>query len=104
MDLSHLPDAVDAPGVALKRNPGCCAVWVTKRFELITANNGFLIRIGDPQQVLWYAEGRKATREEIMESIRTGLPALEEMARQESPGALEELARMTKTLERLLPK
>lgn len=104
MDLSHLPDAVGAPGVALKRNPGCCAVWVTKRFELISARTGFLIRIGEPQQVLWYAEGRKATRDEIMESIRTGLPFLMDVATQESPAAVAELERMTKVLERLLPR
>lgn len=103
MDIEHL-GAIDAPGVALKRNPGCCAVWVTKRYELIAANTGFLIRIGEPQQVLWYAEGRKATRDEIMESIQTGLPFLMDMATKESPAAVAELNRMTKVLERLLPR
>lgn len=103
MDVDHL-GTVDAPGIALKRNPGCCAVWITKSYDIIHAPNGPLIRIGEPQQIHWFAEGRKATRDEIMESIESGLPFLQNIAREDGPDAEAELVRMTKVLERLLPR
>lgn len=99
-----IPGTVEAPGVAIKRNPGCCAVWITKRYEVIDAGNGPLIKIGEPQMVHWFAEGRPATRAEVLESIESGLPILRNMAAEESPEALAELARMTEKLERWLPK
>jgi len=102
MDVSHL-DAVDAPGIALQRNPGCCAVWITNRYTVFEAGNGRLIDIGEPRLVHWFASGRKATREEVMESINSGLPSLQEIATAEGPEAEAELVKMTKAFERLLP-
>jgi hypothetical protein len=103
MDVSDV-GAVEAPGIALKRNPGCCAVWVTRRYEVFQAGDGLLIRIGDPEQILWFAEGRPATREEVLHSIETGLPSLQKLAQEESPESEAELARRTKDFERWLPR
>lgn len=92
-------------GTMLKRSPGCCGVWVTKKYSIFSVpDGGRLIEIGDPQVVHWFAEGRPATAEEVRESIRTGLPSLQSIARDEGPEAEAELERRTKDFEKLLPR
>lgn len=103
MDVSKYEGAMDAPGFAIKRNPGCCAVWITKHYEVFRSPNGPLIDIGEPRLVHWFAEGRQATRAEVLESIQSGLPSLMMLASEEGPDAISELVRMRKSLERWLP-
>lgn len=74
---ANLPAGYTEPaGVGLKRNPGACVVWITRSWKWFNAGNGVLCEVGDPTEVLWFAEGRAATREEIETSIQTGLPLL----------------------------
>jgi|SRR5947209_9217135 len=75
-----LPEAYELPaGEMLMRNPGASALWVTAHWLLIDDGSGkYLFQMGDPTEVRWYAEGRTALRAEVEESIRTGLPLLEE--------------------------
>lgn len=72
----------------LERNPGVAMVWVTRSYELIRAPgasaSGYLLAVGEPEEVLFFSEGRRATVEEIMHSIDTGLPALEAAAEKEA--------------------
>lgn len=76
-------------GVGIKRNPGVALLWITRDYEVWSPAKGErLIRIGEAIEVEWWAEGRPATRAEVQESIRTGLPYLEELARQQE-GAME---------------
>lgn len=78
-------------GHGLKRNPGVACVWVTRGYRLFrphAGNPGVLFALGAPEKVLWFAEGREATRAEVMASINGGLPALKEIAAQEGPSAL----------------
>lgn len=87
----NLPEGAnlaDTPGIALARNPGVALVWVTKRYTPFQAPNGTLFNVGAPEEVLWFAQGRKATSEEVFESIRSGIPLLEEYARQDGPEAM----------------
>jgi hypothetical protein len=71
-------DAKEAAGNGIKRNPGACAVWIeTRPTTPFRVGQGYLFRLGDPHDVEWYANGRQATREEILHSIETGLPLLE---------------------------
>jgi len=77
---------IDAPGVALDRNPGVAMVWMASSYKLAAANggnDGVLFRFGDPSDILFFCEGRKATLAEVMHSIDTGLPALQAAARSE---------------------
>lgn len=67
---------IDQSGIPILRNPGVSCIWVTKSFKRFWAGNGYLIQIGEPESFTWWAEGRTATRAEVQESIRTGLPAL----------------------------
>jgi hypothetical protein len=90
-------------GHAIKRNPGVALLWFAKSFEILRESNGLLFRLGDPLAVEWYAEGREATREEVMHSIETGLPILREMAEKDGPEALAYLERETKKALRLVP-
>lgn len=65
-------------GVMITRNPGAIAVWVTKNYKLVRDGDSYLFKIGVPDSVSWWREGRPATRAEVQESINTGLPLLRE--------------------------
>jgi hypothetical protein len=101
---NDLPATMETPGIAIRRNPGVTAVYVTKGFRVFDDGVGKpLIKIPEEHtEIQWYADGRKATREEIQESIDTGLPILMEMAEQEGPGAVKELNVLVRRLDRWL--
>ncbi len=87
-----LPEEIQPlPGISLQRNPGVALIWTTKSYEILREPNGYLFSMGNPSSLLWFAEGRPATREEIVESIESGLPLLREYATGE--GEPEELER-----------
>jgi hypothetical protein len=89
---ANMPSGVVEPGgIMLARNPGVTLVWLTTSFETFRTDNGWLIRLGDPVECLWYAEGREATRAEILQSIDSGMPILESMAREVGRDAEREL-------------
>jgi len=90
-------------GIAIKRNPGVALVWVCKSYRLERVDNGYLLRVGEPVNLEWYAEGRKATRAEIIASIESGLPILQEVAKQDGPAAETALARQVAIALELLP-
>lgn len=79
-DDSDVP-GVEPPGIAIMRNPGVTCLWTTDGWQLFDDSaGGKLIHLGAAKAVEWFREGRAATRAEIEESIRTGLPALEKVA------------------------
>ncbi len=81
VDHGKLPiEVTRAAGEGILRNPGVTLVWVSTKFSTFSdGRGGWLVDIGEPHNVEWYAHGRTATRAEIMESITSGLPLLEEM-------------------------
>jgi hypothetical protein len=64
----------DGPGIAVDRNPGVAALWVTNR--VYYSRQTRLFTVDDPVRVEWWAEGREATRTEVLASITSGLPLL----------------------------
>lgn len=90
-----LPDEAGSPGgFPLMRNPGVAAIWITRDFSTFRdGTGGTLITVGAPERVLWFAEGRPATRAEVRDSIDSGLPALLALARTEGPFAIEALGK-----------
>jgi hypothetical protein len=102
-----LPVAVDgAAGVPLKRNPGAVCVWVTKSYRPFRPQAGddrILFSLGPPTELLWFAEGRRAFRHEIVSSIESGYPELEAVARTEGPEAIDALKTMKANAMALLP-
>lgn len=88
----HMPeDKLDPPGVMITRNPGVALVWCTKTFTVERFAKGLLFTIGDPVKCEWFAEGRPASRAEVMDSIESGLPALQAVARHDGPAACRDL-------------
>lgn len=97
----------EMPGFGLKRNPGVVLVWQTRSympFRATAGEAGILFELGDPLAVSFWAEGRLATREEVLASIDSGLPLLAEMAIEDPlPGAMDELNRRYEAACALLP-
>lgn len=94
-------EAVEPPGVMLRRNPGVALVWVTKTVRFRRGVG--LFDIGEPTETLWFAEGRPATRNEVVDSIDSGMPSLLDLAKAQSPRAVTELAKMAMAAHRLVP-
>lgn len=97
---------VAPPGLFIDRNPGAACVWSTTEYEPFgDGRGGTLIRVGDPirDMVSWWAEGRKATRAEVEESVRTGLPVLLAAAEEDGPAAVAELGRLVDVARRWFP-
>lgn len=87
-------DAEQPAGIMVERNPGVSAIWVTdsyRTFKAKVGTTGVLIQIGDATDIEWWSHGRRATRDEIIESIETGIPALHEIAHKEGPEAVAAL-------------
>jgi hypothetical protein len=101
-------DIANGPaGFGIKRNPGAVCVWITKSFRVFQprmGNPGVLFSLGHPVEVKWFANGRAATRAEVMASIDSGYPLLQELARQDGPDAMEALETQRKiAVETLVP-
>lgn len=91
---ANKPPHREMAGIGIVRNPGVTLLWITesyKPFRTEIGEPGILFRIGPPLRVLWFAEGRAATRDEIMASIDTGYPQLMDMAKREGQEAIDEL-------------
>lgn len=74
-DVPYLEPA----GFMIKRNPGVSLVWVTKGYKIFNdGKNQPLIEVGDPEEILFYSEGKPASYDQIRESVETGLPFLRE--------------------------
>lgn len=86
-----LPEHAEMAGIGLKRNPGVSMIWVTKQYKAMRVDNGILFSMGPADSVSFWAEGRKATSEEIMASVDSGFPLLLEIAAQDHEGAIDKL-------------
>lgn len=92
-----MPEGHWAPGLTIDRNPGVTALWVTRSYETFRVDGdggstpGALIRVGEPDRIEWWREGRAATREEVEASIDSGLPILREHADRQGTLARREL-------------
>lgn len=87
--------ADNVAGFMIGRNPGVTMLWTCRDYSVFDdGSHKPLITMGEPSDPLvWYCEGRIATREEVEASIASGLPNLETAARSQAGGLahLEEL-------------
>jgi len=77
---ANMPEHNQMTPGAIKRNPGVAMLWTTRSYKPFAVDeraSDWLIEMGEPTSVEWLAEGRTATRAEVDESIRTGMPFLE---------------------------
>lgn len=101
---SNLPVGHQEPaGLSIDRNPGVTLIWITKSYKIIYLDRGILFDIGPHEETLWYARGRLATREEVIVSIETGMPALEKAAQEDGEQALALLEKRCELAIGLLP-
>lgn len=92
------------PGIMIARNPGCMVLWITTSYSLVPdGHGGLLFGLGNPVSLCWVAEGRTATRAEVLESIETGLPILRELAEKEGPRAITALEHQLSNAIKLIP-
>ena len=96
-DMSHVA------GIALTRNPGVTMLWTTTTWSVFPDGKGrYLLTFGDPTSVEWYAEGKPATREQVLASVDSGLPALAAVAQTQS-GAMAHLLECKARFEKFYP-
>jgi len=97
------PDST-APGLMIKRNPGCICLYETPLAHAFADGaGGWLISLEPPVRTDWWAEGREATREEVLASIDSGYPLLLAEAEKDGPAALGQLDRQRNEAMRYLP-
>ena len=89
-------------GEHISHNPGCVAIWITKKFKPKQVRGGVLFELGEPANVLWYCEGRPAFKGEVLEAMYRGLPALERLCY--VPGDKEQLMAALARAMHWLPK
>jgi hypothetical protein len=97
-------DGQDLPGMMIRRNPGATAIYITHRFHPFRVGHGLLFRMNKPNQVWWFAEGRAATREEVMGSIDSGIPLLKTEAEKGGPEDVKELEKCIGEALQWVPK
>jgi len=90
-------------GLMIERNPGVTLVWHCRAYRTLRVDGGILVKIGSPHRLEWFAEGRPATRAEVLESVRTGEPILRRQAELDGPEAVVLFETMLERAERLLP-
>lgn len=91
------PEGVLKSELLLLRNPGCTLVWVTHGYSVIrddSRDHGVLFEMADPAETpRWYCAGRRATTEEVIASVDSGLPTLQEAIEAEPTDAARIAAR-----------
>jgi hypothetical protein len=100
---ANLPkDGIAPVGNHIERNPGATCLWTCKHFRPFQVDHGFLIEIGEPDHVEWWAKGRSATQKEVLDSIDSGMPLLLGMT--ENDRERQELNRKYREAMHLLPQ
>lgn len=89
-DLSDI-EHKHVDGKMIERNPGVTMIWECNEYKPFRTGDGWLITVGDPVNVTAWREGRHATREELLESVMSGLPILQAEAEKEGEEAIHEL-------------
>ncbi|MEI5520722.1 hypothetical protein WB388_08915 [Streptomyces brasiliscabiei] len=80
--IEGIPDTVRPDGEMIERNPGVALVWVTNTWRMIPGHA--LFDVNEPAEALWFAEGRPATRTEVLAAVDSGMPLLREAAQRET--------------------
>jgi hypothetical protein len=96
--------AKQAPGIMLERNPGVTLLWYTRHHKVLEEPNGVLFAVGRAFKTQWFAQGRPATRAEVMASIDSGLPLLRKAADLDGPEAHVALTQQVDVAMKLVPR
>lgn len=102
-----LPEGAEQSGIGIKRNPGVICLWTVRYYNTWNpkeagGQDGILFKMGEPVRVNWWCEGRSASRDEVTQSLNTGLPQLAAAAAQQQ-GGTEALQRAVQHCQVYLP-
>jgi hypothetical protein len=86
-------------GKMIERNPGVSMIWECTDYKPFRTGDGWLITVGNPINVTAWREGRHATREELFESVASGLPLLYAEAEKEGRDAIQAFLEVTREWE-----
>jgi hypothetical protein len=98
-----------------KQNPSIVMmIWITRKYALPISENdadmnlpgqpgGPMFSLGEPEEVLYYCQGRPATREEIRGAMEPGISNLRAKAKLEGPESSSDLEELIKRAEELMP-
>jgi hypothetical protein len=100
---NKLPEGVYKHPEHLDRNPGVVMVWMTTGYYPQINGRNLTFRMGPADEVLFFCQGRPATREEVMHSIDTGMPFLREAAEKDGARSLEQLSKQYAEMLQLVP-
>lgn len=98
----HAPESVQPVGL-IDHNPGVALIYTTTGYKITKNGHTNIFHLGPLHRYEWYAQGRAATRDEVMASLRKGLPYLARPAEAEGPAAVNELKRRMALTMLLLP-
>lgn len=67
----NIPEGASLPEGTTSENPGVAIVWVTgyRDWKMVTHRGRTLFNIGEPKEVLWFAQGREATKDETLAAV-----------------------------------
>jgi hypothetical protein len=97
---------IPAPGEHQERNPGIMALWMTDGAQLFNAESGqqgILFEVNDPSEVVWWREGRIATRAEVELGLAQAMPFLEAEAASKGRQAIAQLEQLSARALRYIP-
>lgn len=106
---ANLPGQPILPTGAILGNPGACCIWTTRNFEVFNPRqqqcpDDFLFTIGSAYSVEWYAEGKRATRNQVITSVGNRIHFLFEEAKKIGRSeAMDELLTGIANFMKLLP-
>jgi hypothetical protein len=69
------PKVQKMPG-ATKGNPGVCCLYTVRGYAYHEKPKGIIFRTGHAVRTDWYAQGRPATRSEVLAAIDASLPLM----------------------------
>jgi hypothetical protein len=67
----NMPENVTdmAGGRVLHRNPGVTVIWLTTGYKIVRDGSGIIFDVGPAVEVIWYSEGRLASRNVAEEAL-----------------------------------
>jgi hypothetical protein len=105
--LDNLPENIHIDEASIARNPKVTALYSTRTVEINRrgqAAGDFLLFLGEPEEVHWYASGRSATHTEVIDSIYSGFELLINGALKEQPkNRRAAFQSMRESFNRMLP-
>ncbi len=100
-----MPEDIHISGEIDSRNPGVTLLWTTKKYTWFhDGKGGLMLSLGEPVAIDWYAEGKPATREQVDKAVAISYAKLGELALEDGPEAIKEIARGLEFLRKLFPK